>query len=156
MAVNTDLTLVVPTPKNKQLWLTWPGAAQTQRCVRGRSSAAAKNGRHGYRDATMLLVAYRHGLRASELTDLRWDQVDFSTANMHVRRAKKGARTNLKAKSAEIESVVQSWQPARGLEVFCPPLHQSRCSWRTIEGMAGIKICRPQLMTEPLFETADA
>ena len=102
MAVNTDLTLVVPTPKNKQLWLTWPGAAQMQRCVRGRSSAAAKNGRHGYRDATMLLVAYRHGLRASELTDLRWDQVDFSTANMHVRRAKKGTRANLKAKSAEI------------------------------------------------------
>jgi|SRR6516165_356870 DNA invertase Pin-like site-specific DNA recombinase len=28
----------------------------------------------------MILVAYRHGLRASELTDLRWDQVDFATA----------------------------------------------------------------------------
>jgi type 1 fimbriae regulatory protein FimB/type 1 fimbriae regulatory protein FimE len=52
--------------------------------------AAAKDGRHGHRDATMLLVAYRHGLRVSELTDLRWDQVDFSTANLHVRRAKKG------------------------------------------------------------------
>jgi hypothetical protein len=39
----------------------------------------------------MILVAYRHGLRASELTDLRWDQVDFSTANLHVRRAKKGS-----------------------------------------------------------------
>ena len=38
----------------------------------------------------MLLVAYRHGLRASELTDLLWDQIDFSTANLHVRRAKKG------------------------------------------------------------------
>ena len=38
----------------------------------------------------MLLVAYRHGLRASELVDLRWDQVDFRTANLHVRRAKQG------------------------------------------------------------------
>jgi integrase len=41
---------------------------------------AAKGNRHGRRDATMVLVAYRHGLRASELTDLRWEQVDFRTA----------------------------------------------------------------------------
>jgi integrase len=55
-----------------------------------RLTAAAKDGRQGHRDATMLLVAYRHGLRVSELTDLRWDQIDFTTANLHVRRAKKG------------------------------------------------------------------
>src|SRR4051794_24828938 len=46
--------------------------------------------RHGHRDATMLLVAYRHGLRVSELTDLRWDQVEFATATLHVRRVKQG------------------------------------------------------------------
>ena len=40
--------------------------------------AASKN-RWGDRDATMILVAYRHGLRVSELTDLRWDQVDFAS-----------------------------------------------------------------------------
>ena len=51
--------------------------------------AAAKN-RWGHRDATMLLVAYRHGLRASELVDLRWDQIDFRTAFLHVRRVKQG------------------------------------------------------------------
>ena len=49
---------------------------------------AATGNRHGHRDATMILVAYRHGLRVSELVDLRWDQVDFRTA--HVRRAKQG------------------------------------------------------------------
>src|SRR5258706_14067550 len=38
----------------------------------------------------MILVAYRHGLRASELTDLRWDQVEFPSASMHVRRVKQG------------------------------------------------------------------
>src|ERR1700730_6599492 len=37
---------------------------------------AAGNNRHGHRDATMILVAFRHGLRASELCALRWDQVD--------------------------------------------------------------------------------
>ena len=52
--------------------------------------AAAKGNRHGQRDATMILVAYRHGLRVAELVDLRWDQVDFRTANLHVRRVKQG------------------------------------------------------------------
>ena len=51
--------------------------------------AAGKN-RWGHRDATMLLVAFRHGLRASELVDLRWDQIDFSGAVLHVRRVKRG------------------------------------------------------------------
>ena len=43
---------------------------------------AAKGNRWGHRDATMILVAYRHGLRASELVDLRWDQVEFRTATL--------------------------------------------------------------------------
>jgi len=38
----------------------------------------------------MVLVAYRHGLRVSELVDLRWDQIGFETASLAVRRAKKG------------------------------------------------------------------
>src|SRR5262245_7343392 len=52
---------------------------------------AARKNRWGHRDATMLLVTYRHGLRASELVDLRWEQVDFRTATLHVRRVKQGA-----------------------------------------------------------------
>jgi site-specific recombinase XerC len=41
---------------------------------------AAKNNRHGHRDATMILVAYRHGLRAAEVCSLEWSQVDFASA----------------------------------------------------------------------------
>jgi site-specific recombinase XerD len=52
--------------------------------------AAARQNRHGHRDATMVLVAFRHGLRASEAVDLHWDQVDFHRAVLHVRRAKHG------------------------------------------------------------------
>ena len=52
---------------------------------------AAKANRWGHRDATMVLVAFRHGLRASELTDLRWDQIDFDTATLAVRRVKQGS-----------------------------------------------------------------
>ncbi|HEY1806395.1 MAG TPA: tyrosine-type recombinase/integrase [Terracidiphilus sp.] len=55
-----------------------------------RLTEVAKTNRHGHRDATMMLVAYRHGLRASELTDLRWDQIEFSSATLHVRRVKQG------------------------------------------------------------------
>jgi site-specific recombinase XerD len=50
----------------------------------------AKNNRSGHRDATMILVVYRHGLRVSELVDLRWEQIDFRAAVMHVRRVKRG------------------------------------------------------------------
>jgi integrase len=51
---------------------------------------ATQDNRYGHRDATMILVAYRHGLRAAELVDLRWEQVDFRTAALHVRRVKQG------------------------------------------------------------------
>ena len=51
---------------------------------------AAKGNRHGHRDATMVLLAFRHGLRAVELVALEWSQVDFATAMLHVRRVKKG------------------------------------------------------------------
>jgi site-specific recombinase XerD len=51
---------------------------------------AVKDNRNRHRDATIILIAYRHGLRASELSDLRWDQIDFSTAVIHIRRVKRG------------------------------------------------------------------
>ena len=50
----------------------------------------AKDNRHGHRNATMILVAYRHGLRVSELVDLRWNQIDFDKATLAVRRVKSG------------------------------------------------------------------
>jgi integrase len=52
---------------------------------------AAKSNRHGFRDATMIMTAYRHGLRAIELCDLRWDQIDLSSGKIHVRRVKNSA-----------------------------------------------------------------
>jgi integrase len=99
MAVKSNLRLVAPTTEKQTVA---PDMARRRPNAELRSRehltadeverliAAAKDGRHGHRDATMLLVAYRHGLRVSELTDLRWDQLDFATANLHVRRAKKG------------------------------------------------------------------
>jgi len=53
-------------------------------------AAAKQSGRHGTRDATMILIAYRHGLRVSELISLRWSQVDLSQGQLHVQRRKNG------------------------------------------------------------------
>jgi len=80
-------TVAPKRPPNKDLrtreYLT---EAEVERLIR-----ATQDNRYGHRDATMVLVAYRHGLRAAELVDLRWDQVDFRTGTLHVRRVKQGA-----------------------------------------------------------------
>src|SRR5262245_53560703 len=51
---------------------------------------AAKSNRYGHRDATMILVAYRHGMRASEVCGLEWHQIELDHCRLHVRRAKPG------------------------------------------------------------------
>ena len=53
-------------------------------------AAARKVSRYGHRDATMILIAYRHGLRASEVCDLQWHQVELAAGRLHVRRSKRG------------------------------------------------------------------
>jgi type 1 fimbriae regulatory protein FimB/type 1 fimbriae regulatory protein FimE len=54
---------------------------------------AAGDNRNGHRDSTMILVAYRHGLRAAEIVTLRWDAIDFSHGRLHVSRAKHGSQS---------------------------------------------------------------
>ena len=54
--------------------------------------AAAGNNRYGHRDASMVLLAYRHGLRPAEAIALRWDQIDFHHGQIHVARVKGSAR----------------------------------------------------------------
>jgi len=63
----------------------------TQAEVERLMTAARAKSRWGHRDATMILIGYRHGLRASELCDLQWSQVELAKGRLHVRRAKNGS-----------------------------------------------------------------
>jgi type 1 fimbriae regulatory protein FimE len=53
-------------------------------------AAARSDNRYGHRDATAILVAFRHGLRAKELCALEWDQIDLTRKTIRIRRAKNG------------------------------------------------------------------
>ena len=88
----------MPTIKNKTVPIS-EGLAENQkrpreyltpREVDTLMTLAKQRGRHGHRDATMILIAYRHGLRVSELCALRWEQVDLDAGFLHVYRLKRG------------------------------------------------------------------
>ena len=96
MPVKSKLRLVTPAIENRAVAPRRPKNAELRRREHltpaevERMIEAAKNNRHGHRDATMILVAYRHGLRAAEVCSLEWSQVDFALATLHVRRVKSG------------------------------------------------------------------
>lgn len=50
--------------------------------------AAGRTGRNGPRDAAMILIAYSHGLRASELTGLRWERLNRKDKTIYIQRSK--------------------------------------------------------------------
>jgi integrase len=67
---------------------------------------AARNGRWGHRDATLILTAYRHGLRAIEICNLEWSQVEFGrNATLQVRRAKNGKPSTHPLRGDEIRAL---------------------------------------------------
>jgi site-specific recombinase XerD len=82
--------------------------------------SVARTNRHGHRDALMILVTYRHGLRVSELIDLRWDQIDFNAGNMHVRRVKNGTPSTQPLQGDELRALrrLQREQDRKSLFVF--------------------------------------
>lgn len=69
--------------------------------------AAKKVGRHGHRDATLILLAYRHGLRACELVALRWEQVDFNHGTIYVNRRKHGVSSTHPLRGPELRALRQ-------------------------------------------------
>jgi integrase len=79
---------------------------------------AAGDNRHGHRDALMVLMAYRHGLRAAEVADLRWEQIDFKTASLHVRRVKNGTPSTHPLTGRELRELRRHQREAKSPFVF--------------------------------------
>ncbi len=67
--------------------------------------AARSLGRHRHRDATLILLAYRHGLRVSELVALRWDMVDLKQGLLHVSRLKNGVTSTHPVRGPELRAL---------------------------------------------------
>jgi type 1 fimbriae regulatory protein FimE len=69
------------------------------------TEAAGKIGRHRHRDRTLVIIAFRHALRVSELVALRWDQVDLKQGLLHVNRAKNGSPSTHPIRGPEIRAL---------------------------------------------------
>ena len=67
--------------------------------------AASRVGRYGHRDATLIMLAYRHGLRVSELVALRWDQIDLEQGILHVARVKHGVASTHPLRGPELRAL---------------------------------------------------
>jgi integrase len=69
--------------------------------------AAKQIGRHGHRDSTLILLAYRHGLRVSELVTLRWEQMDFTGGTIYINRLKHGVSSTHPLRGVELRALRQ-------------------------------------------------
>src|SRR5205085_6301754 len=69
---------------------------------------AARRGRHGARDYAMMLMAYRHGMRVSELIDVRIKDLDLDTGRIFVRRKKGSLSTHQPIEGDELRAV-RAW-----------------------------------------------
>jgi type 1 fimbriae regulatory protein FimB/type 1 fimbriae regulatory protein FimE len=75
--------------------------------VDGLIRAARRQGRYGQRNATLILLMYRHGLRVAEVVRLQWDMLDLKAALLHVRRVKHGLAALHPLRGTELRALRQ-------------------------------------------------
>lgn len=75
---------------------------------------AARHSRHGVRDHALMLMAFRHGLRVSELIDVRLKDIDLETARLYVRRKKGSLSTHQPIEGDELRAI-RAWLREREL-----------------------------------------
>jgi integrase len=72
-------------------------------------AARQAGGRVAERDALLIMMAYRHGLRVSEVAALRWDHIDLKTGHMHVARRKNGSPSTHPLRGLELRAL-RAWR----------------------------------------------
>jgi integrase len=112
---DTKIRKVMPRrPKNADVrtreYLT---ESEVERLIKG-----CKDNRWPHRDQTMILLAFRHGLRASELCNLQWTQVDFEAANLAVTRVKNGAQATHPLTGRELRALRRLHREAESQSPF--------------------------------------
>ncbi len=68
------------------------------------------NGPNKTRDQALILISYRHGLRAGEASNLKWSQIDFETRRIHVTRQKGGIDSVHPIRDQEIRLLKKLWE----------------------------------------------
>src|SRR6476619_7170165 len=106
---------------------------------------AAKSDRWGQRNATMILMAFRHGLRASELCELQWSDVEFETGSLHLRRAKGGTTGTHPLLGDELRALRALKRDARSPFVFLSERGApfSTSGWAKLIERAGVEASMP-------------
>lgn len=94
---------------------------------------AARQGPTGERDYCLILLAFRHGMRISELLDLHYHDLDLHEGRVNVRRLKNGFSTIHPLRFDEREAI-ERWSPGpcrlesggqNGRTVYLPPRHRA-------------------------------
>lgn len=73
---------------------------------------AARNGQTGERDYCLILLAFRHGMRISELLDLHYRDLDLAEGRINIRRLKNGFSTIHPLMADECEAI-RRWSQSR-------------------------------------------
>jgi integrase len=113
---------------------------------------AARKGRHGHRDATLVLIMARHGLRVTEAVDLQWDQIDFTKAHLHVRRLKGGIASVHPIQGDELRALRELRRQTEGAFVFASerggPMTRSNVAKivAATAGRAGLPYAHPHML----------
>jgi type 1 fimbriae regulatory protein FimB/type 1 fimbriae regulatory protein FimE len=125
MPMKSNLKLVTPRSVNRTVMPTRPPnadlrqreyltPAEVERLIK-----AARHDRYAQRNATLILVAFRHGLRASEIADLEWSQVEWGrNPTLHVRRAKNGTPAAHPIRGDELRALRELQRNTTGTFVF--------------------------------------
>ncbi|MDV1071428.1 MULTISPECIES: tyrosine-type DNA invertase [Klebsiella] len=85
--------------------------------------SAARRGQTGERDYCLILLAFRHGMRISELLDLRYQDLDLAEGRINIRRLKNGFSTIHPLRFDEREAIERwtrdraSWKAATCTDV---------------------------------------